>query len=122
VARDLSAGLIIPEHAEVANAVGAVTGRVVAISQAYIRPDRPKGFLVVASGEHRRFKSMEEAAAFAEEHARGAAVEKASLSGAKEIEVTLNSEEKTAPLASGWGDKLLLELKVTATAVGRPFF
>jgi len=32
-----------------------------------------------------------------------------------------NTEEKSAPLASGWGKTIFLELKITAMAIGQPY-
>lgn len=121
VAAGLGARLVIPEHAEVANAVGAVTGRVVGRAEAVIRPERPEGFAVVAPDGRRTFATLAEAEAFAEEFVRRHALEKAQASGGSGIRVTVERREETAPLASGWGDGVLMELRVSATAVGSPF-
>jgi len=119
-AEELGSQLVIPEHSEVANAVGAVTGRVIEKAEVYIRPDRVDGFMVISADEHERFKTLEEAVAFAEERATSIALWRATRSGGKDIEVTVGRDEKVAPLASGWGDEVLMELRLTATAVGRP--
>jgi hypothetical protein len=59
--------------------------------------------------------------AFAEGCARAVAAETATRNGANDPEITVFKEEVVAPLASGWGDKIILEFKVTATAIGRPY-
>lgn len=120
VAEELGARLFIPEHAEVANAVGAVTGRVVEKAEMRIRPAHPEGFAVVSPDAQRRFGTLDEAVAFATEHTRSLAFQRARESGGGAIHVVLEREEDAAPLAQGWGDDVLLELKITATAVGTP--
>ena len=122
VAAELGAKLVIPEHAEVANAVGAVTGRVVERAEAVIRPERPDGFVVVAAELQASFEELGRAEQFALEHVRAAALHKAELSGGTRIEVAVAQEEISAPLGEGWGDSVFIERRVTATAVGVPCF
>ncbi len=121
VASDLGAQLIVPEHAEVANAAGAVTGRVTAMEQVFVRPLRPVGFAVVAAGEHKIFDEVEPAIIYAEQIARAAAERRATETGGNNLETTIHTEEKSAPLASGWGKTIFLELKITAMAIGQPY-
>ena len=40
--------------------------------------------------------------------------------GGERIETLVKKEEKSAPLASGWGDSVFIELVLTATAIGTP--
>jgi N-methylhydantoinase A/oxoprolinase/acetone carboxylase beta subunit len=120
VAEALGATLVIPEHAEVANAVGAVTGRVVERADAVIRPERPDGYVVVTAGEQRRFADLAQAELFAEEHVSATVRRKAESSGGTRIEVTVAREELSVPLHKGWGDSVFIERKVSATAVGVP--
>ncbi|MCL4499122.1 MAG: hydantoinase/oxoprolinase family protein [Chloroflexi bacterium] len=120
VASELGAQVVIPEHAEVANAVGAITGRVIERTEAYIRPDKPFGFIVVTADEHRWFRELEEAVDHAKEHVLALTAQKAMRSGGVEVETSISIDEQTMPLARGWGDAVLIELKITATAVGKP--
>lgn len=122
VALELGAKLVIPAHAEVANAVGAVTGRVVERADAVIRPDRAEGFVVVTADEQRRFAEFAAARSFAEEHVRISATRKAEKNGGTRIEVAVAGEELSAPLGAGWGDSVFIEQRVSATAVGIPLF
>ncbi len=121
VASDLGAQLVVPEHAEVANAAGAVTGRVTAMAQVFVRPLRPVGFAVVAAGEHKVFDDVEPAIIHAEQLARTTAERIAAETGGKNLETTVHTEEKSAPLASGWGKTIFLELKITAMSIGQPY-
>jgi N-methylhydantoinase A/oxoprolinase/acetone carboxylase beta subunit len=120
VAEALGARLVIPDHAEVANAVGAVTGKVVERAEVRIRPQTPEGFAVVSAEAQRQFATLEAAIAFAEAHVRELAQSRAEESGGAGVEVVVETEEETAPLAAGWGDSVLLELKIAATAIGTP--
>jgi N-methylhydantoinase A/oxoprolinase/acetone carboxylase beta subunit len=122
VAAELGAELIIPEHAEVANAVGAVTGRVVERADAVIRPERPDGFMVVMAEQQRRFAELPAAELFAEQQVRESATRKAERSGGTRIEVAVLSQDLSAPLREGWGDSVFIERRVWATAVGKPSF
>ncbi|SPF43042.1 N-methylhydantoinase A/acetone carboxylase, beta subunit [Syntrophobacter sp. SbD1] len=118
----LGTRLIIPEHAEVANAFGAITGRVVARAEVTIRPHRLDGFHLTAMDVQYRFNTLEEALAVGEEHSRKIARRRAQEGGGREIEVSVAKEELTIPLASGWGDQVFLEIKLTASASGLPAY
>jgi N-methylhydantoinase A/oxoprolinase/acetone carboxylase beta subunit len=122
VADRLGTRLIIPEHAEVANAFGAITGRVVARADATIRPDRTDGFHLITSDAQRHFTTLEEALACGEELARETARRRAEESGGRLIEISVIREETETPLPGGWGDRVLLEIKLTATACGLPAY
>ncbi len=121
VAGHLGAQLIIPENADVANAAGAVTGRVMASAQVFVRPVRPIGFSVIPGDEEKVFDNLDEAAAYAEQRACFLAQSRAEEIGARDIDVTVKSEEVTVPLAGGWGKTHLMELKIIAVAIGQPY-
>jgi len=116
----LGAELLIPEHAEVANAFGAVTGRVVEKCEVHVRPEKPEGFTVAASEVQRSFERLEEALSFAEEYAASSAKANAERRGGEDVVVSVEREEQALPLRTGWGDKVLIEVRIVATAVGRP--
>ena len=121
VASQLSAKLVIPEHAEVANAAGAVTGRVVASAQVFVRPVRPIGFAIIPAEDDTIFDSLKQATAHAEQLSRLLAQNRAMELGANNINTSVKVEEVTAPLAGGWGKTVFLELKVLAIAIGEPY-
>jgi N-methylhydantoinase A/oxoprolinase/acetone carboxylase beta subunit len=116
----LGARLVIPEHAEVANAYGAVTGRVVERCEVHVRPAKPDGFAVAAAEVQGTFATLEEAIAVAESFASETARAGAARRGGEEIVVTLEREEDLLPLKAGWGDRVLIEVRIGATAVGKP--
>jgi N-methylhydantoinase A/oxoprolinase/acetone carboxylase beta subunit len=116
----LNARLVIPEHAEVANAYGAVTGRVVESCEVHVRPARPEGFAVAAAEVQGIFATLEEAISVAERFARETARAGAASRGGEEIVVSVEREEESLPLKAGWGDRVLIEVRIVATAVGKP--
>ena len=68
---DLGTRVIVPEHAEVANAIGAAVGKVVDQSDVLIRPDPvTKKYIVFAGCGRKLFESLEEATAYAKESGR----------------------------------------------------
>ena len=111
---------MIPEHAEVANAVGAVTGNVYAACTAEIRQKTGEGFIVYGNAETREFETLEDAEAFAAADAESAARAEAKARGAAgEISVVTRSEYSTS--ATQYDDdeeKLFLGAVVTAEAIG----
>ncbi len=111
--------LAIPEFAEVANAVGAVSGETVQRLTVRIRP---------VSGSQRvrllwpqgptDFEDLEKAVQYAREHVAPLVAEKARQSGAMHIQSEIKRKDKTAKAK---GNKtVFLETKLTFMALGRP--
>lgn len=117
----LSGELVIPEGAEVANAIGAVVGSVVQEVHARVVPlEEEEGFRVhLPDGVH-MCETRATAEQFAEARVRALALAQARAAGATEIKVQLSRREHSAPLAEGWGDALYLGTSLTARAIGRP--
>jgi N-methylhydantoinase A/oxoprolinase/acetone carboxylase beta subunit len=117
VAKLLRTESLVPEHAGVANAVGAVVGRVRVTVEASIAQPEPGRYRAYSSESPRDFPSLGEALSFAEtslaEEARRRAVE----AGAEAIEIKLARADKTATIE---GEEIFLESRLTATASGRP--
>ncbi len=120
-ARQLNTELVIPAHADVANAVGAVAGSVVQRLQAMLRP--------LSDDHHVRlhlpevvldFPSIEEGVAHAEQVMLPEIRALAHRAGAGEIEVHTLREDHYAPTKGGWDDQVYLGTELTFTAVGRP--
>ncbi|MGD2143311.1 MAG: hydantoinase/oxoprolinase family protein [Anaerolineae bacterium] len=119
VAQQLDTELVIPPHAEVANAVGAVTGTVVQQIRVTIQPLNEDEFrLHLPDGVH-DFLTLAESVRYAEETMSVRAQTMARAAGADQIEVRVEREDKTAPVR---GDHIYLGTEVTFTAVGRPSF
>lgn len=109
---------IVPEHADVANAIGAVTGKVIIRRSVWIRPDQHGGFLIEGLPDAGHFLQFETAEAFARDALmeRVAALARQAGAGAGDVEVqTVDQTAKTAR-----GEELFLERRLTALLVGMP--
>ena len=117
----LNGRLRIPEHAAVANAIGAVVGSVVQRVHALVVPDaETETFRVHLPDEVTHFRRLDAAVQHAEERASALAAQGARLAGAQDIRLQVDRQDRSAPVAEEWGDQLFLESHILVTAVGRP--
>jgi len=126
VAENFGTKLILPEHSEVGNAVGAITGSILESVEVLIRPkpgvsamENPPCTLH-SSMEKKDFPSVTEASAYAVEWATGIARTRALEAGADEVEVVVDKDEKIGHLGKSWGGGILLESRIVVSAVGKP--
>ena len=118
VAERLNARLVIPRHAAVSNAVGAVAGGVTQTVKALITaPEEGRYRVHVASGV-REFADLEQAAQCAEHEARALAEAQAREAGAVEVRVEIERDDSIAQGKDG--TRVFIESEITATALGRP--
>ncbi|NPV46643.1 MAG: DUF1638 domain-containing protein [Armatimonadetes bacterium] len=118
VARRLHCRLVIPPHAEVANAIGAIASEVVVREQAIVRPGELAAYVVHTRAGKREFEKLEQAVQAARKTAHDLAVERAGLSGATRPQVRIDVNERRGMLADGQEE--LIEVCIEATASGRP--
>ena len=127
VASRLHTELVIPEHTEVGNAVGAITGSIVESVEALIRPK--DGYATVAdppcklftSEETKEFRSLEEAVRYASSWGSALSRERAIQAGAKDVEIVIDRADDIFSLTKGnQVGGLLIDTKITVTAVGKP--
>ena len=137
VARALGTSCLIPPHAAVANAVGAVTGNVVATAEVLIKPEYRKtgisAYFAYATLVSRKFGLFADALAWARERASEEALSTARSRGAAEPEVAVTVDRDEIPVPSGFrsakapGEEEVdgapemhfIEARVKARAVGR---
>jgi N-methylhydantoinase A/oxoprolinase/acetone carboxylase beta subunit len=117
VGRRLGAEIVVPEHFEVANAVGAATGVVAHSVAIEVSGDGSGRFRVLGAGA-RSFDSAVAALSFAESQARDRAAAAVLEMGAEAPEIRVAIEKRMLPDAMSDND--LLHARVTAEAVGRP--
>ena len=118
VAAMLGAESVIPAHADVANAVGAVVGQVRSVATVVVTCPSEGSHVLSGSGESLVLAGEEEdALALARQRATAAALDHAARDGAADAVVTL-TEEVDRPEVEGFAR--LLEARITATAIGRP--
>ncbi|HXH03731.1 MAG TPA: hydantoinase/oxoprolinase family protein [Candidatus Competibacteraceae bacterium] len=118
VAERLHTRLVIPEHAAIANALGAVAGGVMQKSVAHITPVGDEAFRVHIASGVKTFPQLEEAAAYATAETRRLAEEEASRAGATDIEVKTTRQDNVVKGPDGF--TVFFESEIVATAYGRP--
>lgn len=118
VGRRLGAEIVVPQHFEVANAVGAATGVVAHRVAIEVIGDGSGLFRVLGAVGARRFDNAAVAVAFAESEARDQAAAAVVAMGAESPEIRVATERRMLPDAVTEND--LLHALVTAEAVGRP--
>lgn len=118
VAAQLHVHLHIPEHAEVANAIGAAAGGVIQTVRILIRPlDKGNAYRVHLPFGVRDFQQLADAVTYAKDAARRLARDRAHRAGASLVRVHTEQHDQTAQVGS---ERLYIETEVIATAVGRP--
>ena len=121
VARMLHTRAVIPEHASVANAVGAVVGNVSASVTAQIRPDpvSAENFRVITQETSVVFTDYEEGVAYAREQVEKAAEELLIQKGGRPpFSTSFSQNRQEAPVD---GSMLFLAEYVTVTKTGKAF-
>lgn len=115
----LKTEVVIPEYAEVANAVGAVAGKVEVTAERVILGSDSEAFQMTGGETPVLFTS--EAAAFeaAEAAAIGEATEQAIAAGAVDPKTHVERQLKRATVESR---EILVEARIIARAIGRPAF
>lgn len=114
----LGARAIIPEHAEVANAIGAITSRIRLRRQLHLRPDDRGRFLIEGIAGTRSFARLDEAEQLAIEHLQHHLLTLARSAGTSTSTITFSIDDHTAPLAGG--QNLFLGRTIEGTLEGLP--
>ncbi len=113
----LSTDAIIPPHADVANAVGAVVGEVRVTVTAGIEAPSEDRFCVTAGGIVRDFGHEKDAIAFARAQSESQALARAEEAGAEDAHVDVSVHVNEAFVE---GLRKFVDASVTAVATGRP--
>ncbi len=117
VAAMLDAENVVPGHADVANAIGAVVGRVRIARTATVTCPAEGRFRAHLPEGAEDFGSIETALEAAGRALEATARRDAAAAGAAEVHVTVESDIRDAEVE---GKRMLVEATVTATAIGRP--
>lgn len=113
----LGTDVVIPEHADVANAIGAVVGRVRLLHQATIAQPSKGQFRVHLPEAPHDFGDLHRAVAFASETLETTVRAAAHEAGARDVEVATTWSATTAMVE---GKEVFVEGTATAEATGRP--
>ena len=120
VAELLQTEAVIPEYAAVANAVGAIAGKVTSVITVEIRPadaDKPAAYEVFSSGSRQYFETYEEALEYAKQEGTAIAAEQARRQGAAGS-IDFVCDVSGNETKNGYGNKIWLSDTVTVTAAG----
>ena len=116
--RRLNTEVIVPSHADVCNAVGAVAGGVVQRADALITAPKEGIFRCHLATGVADFEDLDEAAAFTLAGLESQAREAAERIGAEDISVQVERRDET--VRSRGGGNLFIESRICAVATGRP--
>jgi N-methylhydantoinase A/oxoprolinase/acetone carboxylase beta subunit len=121
VAHRLKTEVVIPPHAEVANAIGAVTGSVVQRARALISPLGESDQLRVYLPDYVcDFPTLEDAIQHTRKVMLAHVEEQASRAGGEQIETHMNRRDFWIPIQGAPTEKLYMGSELTFSAVGRP--
>jgi N-methylhydantoinase A/oxoprolinase/acetone carboxylase beta subunit len=119
LAQHLQTEVVIPEHAEVANAVGAIGSEVRVREEVLIRPDGHAGYTLHTEAEVLACSLLESATEQAITICSERARQKAIAAGASIPRVTVSQRDQTGTVA--YGSSIFLERRVRAIASGHTF-
>ena len=114
----IGAQAVLPEHADVANAIGAITSNIVIERQVRIIPGGGGGFLIEGLSGDQPFKSFEEADAFAKNKLAGMVRRLAREAGTSSRTVTIETEDQL-PVDAG-GHPIFIGRVLRARLTGPP--
>jgi N-methylhydantoinase A/oxoprolinase/acetone carboxylase beta subunit len=109
---------ILPEHADVANAIGAITSHVLIRKQLWIVPGAEGGFIVEGISGARKFKDIDDADRFARKELIDIVYKRAIEAGTSCRNITFESKD-SIPLAAT-GEAIFLKRTISASLKGRP--
>ncbi len=117
-AATLGAQVVIPENADVANAIGAITGRIALRRKIDIIAPQPGRYQVVGLAGVKNFSDLAEADAYAEELLTNRIRELAQAAGTSATRVSIRREDRT-PTAAG-GSSIFLGRTIFGQLIGQP--
>jgi N-methylhydantoinase A/oxoprolinase/acetone carboxylase beta subunit len=110
--------VVLPENADVANAIGAITSNVAIKRYVRISPNPWGGFLVDGLAGARPFIRFEDADAFAHDALTAMVLDLAHAAGTSSRKVTLTVNDKVSTLAGG--HQMFIHRTIHAELTGRP--
>jgi N-methylhydantoinase A/oxoprolinase/acetone carboxylase beta subunit len=117
VGERLGTRMVLPEHAGVANAIGAVVGQVSQHAEALVSAPAEGRFVVHLAGGREVFGDRDAALARAEAALAEEARAKARAAGAEELRLSVARELREVEIE---GRAMFIEARVRVTATGRP--
>ena len=119
VAGRLNTEAVIPDHADVANAIGAAVGHVRINSVVTISRPADDLFRVHLEEGPKNFVELADAIACATDWLRQEIPRRAKANGAPRVEITIREDRQTVTVGNA---EMFLGMTVSATGIGRPSF
>ncbi len=116
--KPLNARAVLPENADVANAVGAIVSRIQIRKQVRIAPTDQGGFIVEGIAGAKSFKSISKADEFARSQLKSMIIKQARESGTSSTDIRFETIDQTP--ASVTGEPIFMGRTICATLTGRP--
>lgn len=117
VGERLGCTMILPEHAGVANAIGAVVGQISQRATGQITSPSAGRFTLHLADGLQQFSDLEVALATMEAHLTAEATARARASGAQDLRLTVSRDIRAATVE---GQSMFIEAVLSVTAAGRP--
>lgn len=122
----LQAKLFMPQYAEVANAVGTVSGKAVERATILVKPGEGGGFLVHTPRQRESFMIFEEAIEYACKEGQKFVYDQAVEAGAVKIETVVERQDRYSNLAGAADEnnedqRIFIESIIEVSSVGRPW-
>jgi N-methylhydantoinase A/oxoprolinase/acetone carboxylase beta subunit len=118
IAKVLGVETVLPEHADVANAIGAITSNVIVKQHLRIIPNQEGGFLIDGLAGTRHFERFKAADTFARKALMGMVRRQAWSAGTSTRELELRTEDDIASTADG--KQIFMGRSIHATLTGQP--
>jgi N-methylhydantoinase A/oxoprolinase/acetone carboxylase beta subunit len=113
----LGARMVVPDHADVANAIGAVVGQVAMVAQGTVSSAGPGAFVAHLPGGPQRFADRDGALAALEAALSEEAGARARAAGVEEVRLTVTREIDEVAVEN---QPMFIEARLRVTAQGRP--
>ncbi len=126
VAEKFDTKLLLSDYSHVGNAVGAITGNIIESIDILITPFKGEGggedprCTLFASFGKMEFEKYSEALEYAKQKGSEVVSERARNAGADRFEVKFENKDKRFGFGDEYGGSILIETKMTVTAVGKP--
>ncbi len=123
VSKQIGAHLVIPDHAEVANAVGAATGNIAEKLELLVQPAPIGGYLTYTPWGREWFRELEEALDQSIQKGKVYVARQAEKSGIGDFKIEIEHKDIYSSLSNVYEDtnnKLYVESRIKITAVGKP--
>lgn len=120
IASEYAFDVVVPKHAEVANAIGAAVGHIEEKAEILIRKDQISGdYILFSQNSRKELSSLEEAKQIALEEAHNMISSRMKRSCVSEYEILEDIEDINCDLGVGKGE-VYVETRISVVATGKP--